>query len=276
MVTKIAVASPPYPHSLADACAWVQKLAGDAAAAGAQIVCFPETYLPGYPEEANKLREQCSSAQLEAALQQVCRIARDAAIGIILPMDWYEGSALLNVAQVIDKSGEVVGYQAKNQLDPSEDSWWTAGEGRRVFELDGLRFGIAICHEGFRYPETVRWMARQGAQVVFHPNYTGNYAATGSPVEWGDKNSPYYEKAQMVRALENTIYFAPSNYAFPCAESASAIIDPAGACLAWQSYGEVGVAIAEIDTDKATGLLARRFKPEGLSETSVSATVSSE
>jgi hypothetical protein len=26
-------------------------------------------------------------------------------------------------------------------------------------------FGVAICHEGWRYPETVRWAARRGAQV---------------------------------------------------------------------------------------------------------------
>jgi len=27
-----------------------------------------------------------------------------------------------------------------------------------------------ICHEGWRYPETVRWAVRRGAQVVFHPH----------------------------------------------------------------------------------------------------------
>lgn len=31
------------------------------------------------------------------------------------------------------------------------------GETRQIFEAGGVRFGIAICHEGWRYPETVRW-----------------------------------------------------------------------------------------------------------------------
>lgn len=262
MFVKIAVATPPYPHTVSDACRNIEWLATEAAASGAQIVCFPETYLPGYPDEGAIPRASCSREQLEDALQQVCRIARESRIAIIIPMDWYEGEYLLNVAWVIGKSGSAIGYQAKNQLDPSEDDWWKAGAGRQVFELDGLRFGIAICHEGFRYPETVRWMARQGAQVVFHPNYTGSNTGTIKPDAWGDKDSPYYEKAQMVRALENTIYFAPSNYCFPYPESASAIIDPTGTCIAWQPYGEAGVTVATIDTDKATGLLARRFKPE--------------
>jgi predicted amidohydrolase len=80
------------------------------------------------------------------------------------------------------------------------------------------------------------------------------------PTEWGAKENPYYEKAQMMRALENTIYFAPSNYTFKYPESASAIIAPDGTCIAYQQYGQVGVAVAEIEPAKATGLLAKRFK----------------
>ena len=29
----------------------------------------------------------------------------------------------------------------------------------QIFEVNGTRFGVAICHEGWRYPETVRWAA---------------------------------------------------------------------------------------------------------------------
>ena len=36
-----------------------------------------------------------------------------------------------------------------------------------LFETGAMKFGIAICHEGWRYPETVRWAARHGAQIVF-------------------------------------------------------------------------------------------------------------
>ena len=180
-------------------------------------------------------------------------------------MDWYEGDSFLNVAMVIAATGDVLGYQAKTQLDPSEDAIWNAGAQRRMFEVGGLKFGIVICHEGFRYPETTRWAARQGAHVVFHPNLSGSRTGDYIPAEWGSMDSPYYEKAQMVRALENTIFFATSNYALPYPESASAIIDPAGNCIVHQPYDKAGIIIAEIDTDKATGLLARRLKPDALS-----------
>jgi predicted amidohydrolase len=87
---------------------------------------------------------------------------------------------------------------------------------------------------------------------VFHPILTGSNTGHTKPEHWGSENSPYYEKAQMMRAIENTIYFATSNYALSAPRSASAIIDPEGNCLAYQYYGEPGVAVAEINTDNAT------------------------
>jgi predicted amidohydrolase len=258
---KIGVASPPYPSSLADGLHWVEKLTKDASQQGAEIVCFPESYLPGYPVDEFQ-REVCTEEQLRDALKSVAVFAKNNSISVIIPMDWYVDGEVMNVAQVISKSGEVLGYQTKNQLDPSEDRIWKPGKGRSIFEVSELKFGVVICHEGFRYPESVRWAARQGAQVVFHPNLTGSNREGKKLTEWGSKENPYYEKAQMVRAMENTIYFATSNYSFIYPESASAIIAPDGSCVAHQKYGEPGVALADIDLEKATGLLAKRFRPE--------------
>jgi len=66
----------------------------------------------------------------------------------------------------------------------------------------------------------------------------------------------------MLRAMENTIYFASSNYATKFQESASSIIAPDGNCIAHQQYGKPGVIVADIDPSLATAKLAQRFKPE--------------
>ena len=155
-----------------------------------------------------------------------------------------------------------MGHHAKTQLDPSEDEWWSPGTKRQIFDINSLKFGITICHEGFRYPESVRWAARNGAQIVFHPHCAGSNISGKTPSEWGAKDSPYYEKAIMLRAMENTIFFASSNYAFTYPESASSLIGPDGRCIAHGVYGEPGVFVADIDLGEATGLLAKRFKPE--------------
>lgn len=258
---KIAVASPPYPKSLEDAVNQVAQLSKDAAGGGAEIVCFPESYLPGYPGLGFEA-EKCTPEKLKTALDKVCHIAAENNIAIVIPMDWYERDRLLNVAAVVSKTGKVLGYQSKNQLDPTEDAIWSAGSERRIFEVNGVKFGIVICHEGFRYPETVRWAARNGAQIVFHPHFGGSNTEGTLPVEWGHKSNPYYEKAQMLRAMENTIYIATSNCAFKFPESASSIISPDGECLAYQPYDEIGVAIADADLSKASGLLAKRYRAE--------------
>lgn len=257
---KIAIASPPYPKSIEDGLFQVEKLAKEAAKLFAEIICFPESYIPGYPaDEFNVAR--ATPDQLHTALNKACQIAKANNIAIILPMDWYSDEGFFNVAQVISAEGEILGHQTKNQLDPSEDAIWSAGTKRQIFEVNGVKFGITICHEGFRYPESVRWAARQGAKIVFHPHFSGSNADGVILTEWGNKNNPYYEKAIMMRALENTIYFASSNYSTLYPESASSVIGPDGSCIAYQPYAVTGVLVADIDPEFATGLLAKRFKP---------------
>lgn len=255
----VALASSPFPKSLSDGLYWLRKLVKEAAVSHADIVCFPESFLPGYPgmgyQEADRLQDN-----LQKALDEVCQLAIENAIAIIVPMDWHSPSGLLNIAHVISAAGEILGYQTKNQLDPTEDQIWIPGTERQLFEIKGIKFGITICHEGFRYPESVRWAAQHGAKIVFHPHFAGSNTEGKLPSNWGDKENPYYEKAMMMRAIENTIYFASVNYASAYPDSASSIIDPNGNCLAHATYGETGLVFAEIDPDKATGILAGRFK----------------
>jgi predicted amidohydrolase len=258
---KVAVASPPFPKSINDGLYWLEKLTREAAGKNADVVCFPESFIPGYPLEENKV-EPGSPEKMQAALQKAIAVAAENNIAIILPMDWYDDDKVYNIAHVISRKGEVLGYQAKNQLDPSEDNIWSAGTARNIFEIDGVKIGVTICHEGFRYPESVRWAARNGAQIVFHPHCTGSNIEGPQLTEFGHKNNPYYEKAMMMRALENTIYFASSNYASLFPDSASALIAPDGKCVAHSAYGLPGVFVADINLGQATGLLAKRFKPE--------------
>jgi predicted amidohydrolase len=261
MIMKIALASPHHPKSIEDAIAQLQTLVKDAAQQNASIICFPETYIPGYPLDIDHAKRS-TPEMLENALQNACAIAQENSIAIILPMDWREVNSFLNVAFVISDEGKVLGYQSKNQLDPTEDKYWDAGTERQLFEMNNVKFGITICHEGFRYPESVRWAAREGAAIVFHPHFTGSDVEGAELKEWCHADSPYYEKAIMMRALENTIYFAGVNYATKYQESATCLIAPDGKCIMHQQYGKAGVIVADIDTTKATGLLAKRFKAE--------------
>jgi predicted amidohydrolase len=187
-------------------------------------------------------------------------------VAVILGMERYTEAGRENVAAVIDAQGRLLGWQSKNQLDPSEDPYYVPGTTRRLFEINGVRVGVAICHEGWRYPETVRWAAVRGAKIVFHPQHTGSDLQGVRPAEWGAAGGAYYEKAMMMRSRENTIYFASVNYALRYPESATSLIAPSGECQAYLPYGEEGVLVQEIDVEAATGLLAARYAPERYQE----------
>jgi predicted amidohydrolase len=191
----------------------------------------------------------------------VAQWARTYRIATILCTERLAEAGRQIAAFVIDARGQLHGYQTKNQLDPSEDRSYVPGDTRRLFEVDGVKFGVAICHEGWRYPETVRWAAVRGAKIVFHPQHTGTEQTGVRLTQWGAAGGPYYEKAMMCRSLENTIYFASVNYALRFQESATSLIHPSGKCQAYLPYGQESVLVQTINVEEATGLLATRWAP---------------
>jgi len=176
-------------------------------------------------------------------------------------MEWETAAGLHNVAFVVSRSGEIEGFQAKNQIPVEEEPFYVPDGRRRLFAVDGVPFGITICHEGWRYPEATRWAAARGARLVFHPQMTGSDSSGPSITRWGDPESPYYEKAMIARGVENTVYFASVNYALRYQESATSLIGPEGECLAYVPYGEERLLVHDIDLSLATGFIAQRFNP---------------
>lgn len=124
-----------------------------------------------------------------------------------------------------------------------------------------MTFGIVICHEGWRYPETVRWAVRNGAQVIFHPHTEVVECEDYLPCRFADPTNSFHEKAALCRAAENTCYFATVNNAILGASTTSAIVAPDGSLLAHHPYGEHGILFGELDLSKATRYLADRLRP---------------
>jgi predicted amidohydrolase len=257
----IALATPTVATSLDDGLAKVQRLMADAAAQRAEIVCFPEAYLPGLRGQDFEVFPFERKDQ-ERALRTVAGYAREHGLATILGMERITDAGRQIAAFVFDARGELLGCQTKNQIDPSEDAFYVPGDTRQMFEVRGVKFGIAICHEGWRYPETVRWAAVRGAKIVFHPQHTGYEQQGVRLTTWGAASSPYYEQAMRMRSRENTIWFASVNYAVRYQESATSLIAPSGECHAYLPYGQEGVLVQRIDPELATGLLARRYAPD--------------
>jgi N-carbamoylputrescine amidase len=256
---RIALASLAHPRTVSQGLEKVEAAMENGSSHGAQFICFPEAYLPGLRGADLSLPPPDREAQ-EHVLKSVRSMARAHAIATIFGMEWPTAEGLLNLAYVISSKGRVLGYQAKNQITPGGESRNYVPDGeRRVFRLHGIKFGIVICHEGWRYPETVRWAACRGAQIVFQPQFTGSDRKGKRPKEWG---RAFYEKAMICRAGENGIYFASVNTAMRFQNSATSLIAPDGACIAYVPCGKEEVLVRDIDLSTATRLYAKRYNPQ--------------
>jgi len=247
---RVALANLPHPESPDDSIARAEAAVLEAA--GADVVCFPEAYVPGY-----RAGGQVDAAFLERAWSAIAAAAGRARVGVVLGTERIVDGARRLTALVVDRDGRRLGFQDKVQLDPSEESPYVPGEGRRLFQIGPLCFGVVICHEGWRYPETVRWAAQRGAKLVFHPHF---HDGDGRHTSFADPANSFHEKALLCRAAENTIWIAAANCAAAGSSTTSAIVRPDGTVLAWQPYGESGLLVADLDLAEATGLLAARCK----------------
>lgn len=256
---RIALANLPYPESPAESVKLAEQAIAEAGRQQAGILCFPECYVPGY-RGLGKLPPSPDSAFLERAWSTIAAAAARAGLAVVLGTERVLEDRLLATALVIGRDGSIAGFQDKVQLDPSEEGTYSHGSERRVFRAGALTFGVVICHEGWRYPETVRWAARQGAQIVFHPHF--HVAEPGSyvPVSFADPANSFHEKAMLCRAAENSCYFASVNYASAGSPTTSAVVRPDGTLLCCQPYGKAGLLVADVDLAAATGLLAARCR----------------
>ena len=256
---RIALANIRIPATPDESVDLARAAIADAGDRGADVICFGECYVPGYRWPGGDLPAP-NQTFLEHAWAAVAASARSAKVTVVLGTERVTARGLLISALVINSDGSVAGWQDKEQIDPSEEPTYVAGENRRVFHAGSLSFGIVICHEGWRYPETVRWAARRGAHIVFHPQFHEAEPGSYAPSSFADPANSFHEKAVLCRAAENTCYFATVNYASAGSPTTSAIAQPDGTLLSYQPYGKEGLLIADIDIAAATGLLAARCK----------------
>jgi predicted amidohydrolase len=256
---RIALANIRFPSSPEESIVLAEQTIAQAGTERAAIVCFPECFVPGY-RGMGKIVPPHDDVFMERAWSAVRAAAAKAGVSVILGTERAVEGALRIAALVIDADGSIAGFQDKVQLDPSEEGTYAPGTERRIFQAGALTFGIAICHEGWRYPETVRWAARRGAQVVFHPHFHQAEAGSYRPSTFADPANSFHEKAALCRAAENTCYFAMANFASEGSPTTSAVVRPDGTLQSYQPYGKEGLLVADIDLDAATGLFAARAR----------------
>jgi nitrilase len=136
------------------------RLIEEAGAAGARLVVFPETFLPGYPfwiwthtpAESAPLFAQLFEQSLELpsdATRRIDQAARRARTWVCIGANERAGGTLYNTLVWFDDGGRLVARHRKLQPTNVERTIWGRGDGRDVFVLDTPigRLGGLICFE---------------------------------------------------------------------------------------------------------------------------------
>jgi predicted amidohydrolase len=258
---RIALANLRFPKTREESVALAVQSIAEASAAGAGLVAFPECFVPGYRAPGKGVLP-ADHAFLERAWSTIAAACAKTNVAAVVGTERVVDGTLLATALVVAANGTIEGFQDKVQIDPSEEGTYTPGVGRRVFHSGALTFGVVICHEGWRYPETVRWAARRGSHLVLHPHFHEAEPGGYVPSTFADPANTFHEKAVLCRAAENTCYVASINVASVGSPTTSAVARPDGTLLAYQPYGKHGLLLADLDLAAATGLLASRCKAE--------------
>jgi ribosomal-protein-alanine N-acetyltransferase len=221
-----------------------------AGAAGVQILCFPETQTVGYRVDITPTDAPVEPKKLDDVHARIARRCGELGMACILGTETPLASDPLggkpyNSALVISPQGKVLGVHHKTKLTPLDAIAYTAGEGFEVFDLFGVKVGVVICYEGFRFAHTTRDCVSQGAQLVFHPQNN-----TTRPNDW---KIPVHHAMAVTRAAENTIWFASCNICHDQHQNCrSMVIGPDGLVKAQAELKQEQLVVADIDTDLAT------------------------
>lgn len=155
-----------------------EQFARDAAADGAQIICFQELFYGPYfgiIEDA-KYYDYAEPAD-GPIVQRFAKLAKELKLVIVLPI--YEEDmpgVYYNTAVVVDADGTILGKYRKHHI-PNLDRFWEkfyfrpGNLGYPVFDTAVGKVGVYICYDR-HFPEGWRELGLNGAQLVFNPSAT--------------------------------------------------------------------------------------------------------
>lgn len=128
----------------------VRRMLRVSAAVGARLAHFPEGFLSGYAVENVAAWEDVEWAVVRRELEDVAALAGELGIWVVLgsahPLTWPHWPH--NSLYVISEEGKLVDRYDKRKCSHTEVTrFYTPGFEPVVFDVDGFRFGMAICIE---------------------------------------------------------------------------------------------------------------------------------
>jgi nitrilase len=277
-MAKVAVIQ--QPPVLLDRAATLERAADQvrrAAADGAELIVFPETYVPGYPSWIWRLAAGTDGAlfaELHAkllaqavdlshgGLDPLRDAARDAQVTVVCGLDErdaeFSRGTLYNTVVIIGTDGALLNRHRK--LMPTSPERMVHGfgdaSGLRVVDTPVGRVGTLICWENY-LPMARQALYAQGVEIYVAPTYDRGDGWLASMRHIALEGRCWVVGAgTALRAADVPDALAGRERLWPdpaewINDGDSVIVDPAGKVVAGPLRRECGVLVAEVDAARA-------------------------
>src|SRR5262245_19817358 len=245
----------------------LESVAAEAAAGGAELVLFPETFVPAYPssrwartlavwgEGGKELWARLARASVvvpSAETERLGAAAREHGLVLAVGVNELDGGTLYNTLLVFMPDGELALRHRKLMPTNHERMVWGLGDGGGLGTVDtgAGRVGGLICWENFM-PLARAALYESGVEIYLAP--TADDSET-----WHD-SMRHIARESRAFVLSCCVYQRASSYPDDVAiadgpdllgRGGSAILGPDGAYLAGPLWDEEGLLFADLDPDR--------------------------
>ena len=243
------------------------ELIREAAAQGAQVILPPELFERPYfcQERRYEYYGYARTLEEDDAVIHMKKLAKE--LETVIPVSFYEAGdhrQMFNSVAVIDADGSVRGIYRKTHIPDDhyyqEKFYFTPGDtGFKAFKTRYAVIGVGICWDQW-FPETARFMAVKGAELLFYPT------AIGSEPILSVDSMPHWRRCMQGHSASNLMPVIAANRVgleevTPCEANgnqksalkfygSSFITDGAGEVIQSMDRDSEGVITAEFDLDE--------------------------
>ncbi len=254
------------------------EIINSVAAKGAQLIVFPEAFIPGYPAWIWRLRpggdwgtcEELHRRLLNNAidlssddLTPILNAAADNKVTLVCGINERDHtnsqSTIYNTALTIDSHGQIINHHRKLMPTNPERMVWGFGDGYglNVCNTPVGRIGSLICWENYM-PLARYALYSQGVEIYIAPTYDSGDAWTGTMQHiaregkcWVLSCGVALQRSDLPKDFPNLdqLYPADEDWVNP---GDSLVVSPTGEIVAGPLTKEKGHLLVDIDVDLAT------------------------
>lgn len=231
---------------------------GEAAAAGANVVCLQELFAGHYPCQSEDHARFGDAEPIPGPTsERIARAAREA--GVVVIGSFFERRAAglyHNTAVIYDADGATLGMYRKMHIpdDPLyyEKFYFTPGDlGFRSTPTRYGQMGACVCWDQW-YPEAARLTALAGAEIIYYPTAIGWHPS--EKAEYGASQHSAWETMMRSHAIANGVFVVAVNRVGSEGNiefwGGSFVADPNGNVLARASHDREETLVVECNLDK--------------------------